>query len=114
MRIQRTGIRLRPDCPRVLLRPFDPIPVERVSRIIERILSVDEEGVQHLLDDVFTRFEGRHRRFRTYLLGRYARVRGCIPEQAGGLTANQKLLIGAYFTLEYAFECAALFNPSIV
>ena len=30
------------------------------------------------------------------------------------LTENRQLLLGAYFTQEYALESAALFNPSIV
>ncbi len=114
MRVQRTGISLAPDCRRVLLRPFDPMPEERLPRIIGRILALDERGVESLLDDIFTRFESRHPRFRSYLLRRCERIRGHIPEHEGTLTDRQKLLIGAYFTLEYAFECAALFNPSIV
>ena len=30
------------------------------------------------------------------------------------LSKNRQLLLGAYFTQEYALESAALFNPSIV
>jgi predicted GH43/DUF377 family glycosyl hydrolase len=114
MRIQRTGISLAPDCRRVLLRPFDPMPEERFPRIIGRILALDERGVESLLDDIFDRFESRHPRFRSYLLGRCERIQSHVPEHQGTLTDRQKLLIGAYFTLEYAFECSALFNPSIV
>jgi len=37
---------------------------------------------------------------------------GCRPTKK--LSAERELLIGAYFTHEYSFEAAALFNPSIV
>jgi predicted GH43/DUF377 family glycosyl hydrolase len=114
MNVHRTGISLKPDCSRVLLRPFDPLPEERIPRIIGRILSLNEKETERLVTDVFFRFEDRHRGLRTFLLGRYAQVRSYIPEPDTKLTDSQKLLIGAYFTLEYAFECAALFNPSMV
>ena len=114
MRIHRTGIRLGPDCSRVLLRPFDPQPIERFPRILGCILSLSEEEVQGILNDVLARFQGRHRRLSDFLLGRYANLKSRIPEHESEITARRKLLIGAYFTLEYSFECAALFNPSIV
>lgn len=114
MKIQRTHIQLKPDCTRVLLRPFNPYPVERIPRILQAILSVDEAGVQVLVDSVLATFDSRHRDLRGFLLNRYAQVRLYLPEQGVKLTANQRLLIGSYFALEYSFECAALFNPSIV
>jgi hypothetical protein len=40
-------------------------------------------------------------------------VQDYVPRDAV-LTETQKALIGAYFTMEYAIESAALFNPSIV
>jgi predicted GH43/DUF377 family glycosyl hydrolase len=36
------------------------------------------------------------------------------PEKAQNLSPSGRLLAGAYFTSEYAFEATALFNPSIV
>ena len=54
----------------------------------------------------------RHRNAEAVLLRRY----DGLDEEIRGLPVNhaQKLLLGAYFSQEYAFELAALFNPSIV
>ena len=43
----------------------------------------------------------------------YDLVRGCLPE-GSELTRSRQLLLGACFTMEYALESVALFNPSIV
>ncbi len=96
------------------MRPFAPQPSERTARIVRCVLALGADEVESLLQTVLARFENRHRRFRSFLLSRYASVREYIPESGERLTANQKLLIGSYFTMEYSFECAALFNPSIV
>jgi len=114
MKIQRSGILLKPDCSRVLLRPFDVPGDERVCRTLGRIMSLAECDVQRLVEEMLSAFEGRHRKLRDFLLGRYAHVSRHLREAGGIVTENRKLLIGSYFTQEYALECAALFNPSIV
>ena len=43
----------------------------------------------------------------------FDRIRAYLPNNAS-LSDNRRLLLGAYFTGEYAIESAALFNPSIV
>ena len=58
-------------------------------------------------------FHGRHQRPRDFLLARFEKVREHLITDAP-LSENRRLLIGAYFTQEYAVESAALFNPSIV
>ena len=35
-------------------------------------------------------------------------------DDKNSLSSIKRLLIGAYFTMEYSIEAAALFNPSIV
>lgn len=47
------------------------------------------------------------------LLRRFHEVNGLVIDPSSG-TSGQALLIGAYFSEEYSFEAAALFNPSIV
>ncbi len=114
MRLDRTGILIRPDCSRVLLRAFDPQPKDRVLRILKRIMSIDEDDVDLQLEVTLREFDGSHHNLRGFLLARYAHVRRLLREYEVGLSENRKLLIGAYFTSEYALECAALFNPSLV
>ena len=50
--VNRTSTILRPDQSRVLLRPFSPGDSERVGGIIARIMSLPEDRVGPLLDEV--------------------------------------------------------------
>lgn len=113
MQINRTGITLSPNSKRVVLRPFIPFPEERTLRIIARLSSLQEIEVDRLIAQVLEEFHGRHQRPRDFLLARFEQVRGHLITDAP-LSENHRLLIGAYFTQEYAVESAALFNPSIV
>jgi predicted GH43/DUF377 family glycosyl hydrolase len=112
--LRRTDILLKPQCSRVLLRPFEPPTIERLRRILDRILSVPEREAQSLLDEIIVQFDVRHPRLRAFLLRRFAEIQAHIGELDGSVTETRRLLIGAYFTQEYALESAALFNPSIV
>lgn len=59
-------------------------------------------------------FDDRHPALRAAFADRFEEVRGFVPAGWGDLAEDRRLLIGAYFSHEYAFEAAALFNPSIV
>ncbi|WP_228714693.1 glycoside hydrolase family 130 protein [Posidoniimonas corsicana] len=113
MQINRTGIVLSPNSKRVVLRPFIPLPEERTLRIIARLSALPEAEVGELIANVLEEFHGRHQRPRDFLLARFEDVREHLITDAP-LSENRRLLIGAYFTQEYAVESAALFNPSIV
>ena len=54
--VKRTTTILKPDQSRVLLRPFSPGDPQRVSRIIVRIMSLPEDQVGPLLDEVSAEF----------------------------------------------------------
>ena len=134
---------LRPDPARVVLRPFIPaddpsnadIPStdnpSRAQRLTERVMALDDQAVEAELARVVASFSDRHRDIAAVLLRRFQEVSGAISraqpvpgaepmidaqaqrdEQA--LSAARQHLIGAYFSEEYSFEAAALFNPSIV
>ncbi|QDU89244.1 Beta-1,4-mannooligosaccharide phosphorylase [Pirellulimonas nuda] len=113
MQIKRTGIVLSPNSKRVVLRPFIPFPEDRKLRIIARISALPEGEVDQLINHVLEEFHGRHQRPRDFLLTRFERVREYLISDAP-MSENRRLLIGAYFTQEYAVESAALFNPSMV
>jgi predicted GH43/DUF377 family glycosyl hydrolase len=113
MQIKRTGIVLSPNSKRVTLRPFIPFPEERKLRIIARLSALPEAEVDRLIAHVLEEFHGRHQRPRDFLMARFEKVREFLITDAP-LSDNRRLLIGAYFTQEYAVESAALFNPSIV
>ena len=66
-----------------------------------------------LLQDVMSEFHSRHQRTRHFFLHRFEQVKEYLLTDAA-LSENRRMLIGAYFTQEYALESAALFNPSMV
>ncbi|WP_225767691.1 glycoside hydrolase family 130 protein [Inquilinus sp. Marseille-Q2685] len=120
--LNRAALHLRPDPSRVVVRPFKPAveprdlnpgDKSRANHIVDRVLALEPEAAADQLAEVLTNFEGRHRR----LLERFE-ARADDMEDAFAthtrFTETQRQLVGAYFLLEYAFEAAALFNPSIV
>ena len=73
--VKRTTTILKPDQSRVLLRPFNPGDSQRVGRIIARIMSLPEERVGPLLDEVSAEFSQRHQQIRKLFLERFEQVR---------------------------------------
>jgi predicted GH43/DUF377 family glycosyl hydrolase len=111
--VHRTSTVLQPDKSRVLLRPFSPGDSQRIRRIIARIMSLPEDQVAFLLEEVSAEFSQRHQRIRDLFLERFEEVRELLPTDEE-LSEPRRLLIGSYFLAEYSLEAAALFNPSIV
>lgn len=108
---------LHPDADRVVLRPFTPstelrndtqLHYTRTIQIINRIRTLDAEATADLLTEVMNNFNTRHRAMSEQFERRAVQL-GCED-----LTPDQRRLVGAYFLMEYSFESAALFNPSMV
>jgi len=110
---RRKPIVLNTNIGRVITRPYIPPTEERTRNIITRVLSLDEEQTNRLLETVLHDFSHRHRYFRETLERNFNRVVCHVPDSSK-LTNQQQLLIGSYFTAEYSVEAAALFNPSMV
>ena len=117
--ITRTRIRVLPNSRRVLAKPYLPgeetlLPGQsRAQLLIARIMEVPEAEVAGLNATIMQRFEGRHRHFRQMLERQFDALMAHVPDPKN-VSAERRLLIGAYFTHEFAVEAAALFNPSIV
>jgi predicted GH43/DUF377 family glycosyl hydrolase len=111
--VTRTPTILEPDQSRVLLRTFSPGGPERVGRIVSRIMSLPEDQVGLLLEEISAEFSQRHQHTRARFLERFEQVRETLSTDEG-LSEQRRLLIGSYFLAEYSLESAALFNPSIV
>jgi predicted GH43/DUF377 family glycosyl hydrolase len=111
--VKRTDTILKPDQSRVLLRPFMPGDRQRADRIIARVMSLPEEQVGPLLDEVSAEFSQRHQQIRRLFRERFEQVRTLVST-GEELCEQRRLLIGSYFLAEYSLESAALFNPSIV
>ncbi len=111
--VTRTTTLLTPDQSRVLLRPFAPGDSQRMARIITRIMSIPEDRVGPLLEEVSVEFSRRHERIMNVFQERFGDLRELLVTEER-VSDQRKLLIGAYFLAEYSLESAALFNPSIV
>src|SRR5579863_7756574 len=111
--VNRAPTILQPDQSRVLLRPFSPGGPERMGRIIARIMSLPEDRVGLLLEEISAEFSRRHQNIRNRFLERFEQVREMVFT-GESLSEQRRLLIGSYFLAEYSLESAALFNPSIV
>jgi predicted GH43/DUF377 family glycosyl hydrolase len=111
--IRRTGTRLVPDRSRVLVRPFKLTSEQRAINLCARVMSLTEDEVRKLLNEVMAEFSERHQQIRDLLKARYEQVK-CYLLTNQRLSEERKLLLGAYFVNEYSLEAAALFNPSIV
>jgi predicted GH43/DUF377 family glycosyl hydrolase len=107
------GVDFGPDARRVLNRPFVPTGTGRVKGIIERVLSLSEIEVESQLVCLRADLGARHSDLDASWLFQFDKVQAFLPKRAS-LSGNRRLVLGAYFTGEYAVESAALFNPSIV
>lgn len=111
---------LKPDPSRTVVRPFEPGYPKgfdggrtRTDETVELIVSLDEEELQRQLTGVTASLDENHRDVDATLMRRFGELADRIPS-APSLLPEQQRLIGAYFSQEYAYEAAALFNPSAV
>jgi predicted GH43/DUF377 family glycosyl hydrolase len=80
---------------------------------IERVLTLPAAEAQEVLADLKGRYGLRHPDIDEIWMENFQRVAALVPV-AAAMDDKRRMLIGAYFTMEYAVEAAALFNPSIV
>ena len=109
----RTPIRLRGDSARVITRPFIPGGDGRVSIILDRVLALSDRQVSNLLRTLLRDYASRHKAIEEVLERHYWHVEARLDGRAP-VSKDRRLLIGAYFTMEYSLESVALFNPSMV
>lgn len=120
--VDHLPVQLRADPARVVIRPFVPadepktLPCDAVSRsqrLANRVLALDDAQLSAELARVIASLSDRHRNIEGALLRRFHEVNGVLIASTQG-RAGESELIGAYFSQEYSFQAAALFNPSIV
>ena len=117
--VRRSKLTLAADPRRVVATLFLPGQemtangVSRADSVILRILAMSQEQVARALTETAGRFGTRHQGLPTILEDHYELVAHRMPP-AVTASAQQRQLIGAYFTKEYSVEAAALFNPSMV
>jgi predicted GH43/DUF377 family glycosyl hydrolase len=117
--VRRGTQRLEPDRSRVITRMFVPGQEgfdhqdSRTAAVVARLLALGDQEVGSTLDQIASRFGGRHRDlFETF--ERHAAAVADRLDPDSELSDERRLLLGAAFTSEYAIEGAALCNPSMV
>jgi len=114
----RQSLTLTPDSRRVIVKLFVPgedaaVVRTRAHALIDRIADLPTDEVESLLAQTLDGFARRHRDLEGTFLHHFDLVRHR-ADRADDLSPTQRLLVGAYFTHEYAVEAAALCNPSVV
>ncbi|MFW5821677.1 MAG: glycoside hydrolase family 130 protein [Bacteroidota bacterium] len=113
--VDRKDTIIYPDNNRVIARFFYNGEA-RAEKLISRILCMSEQKVHELMNQILREFSTRHRSISSIYKKHYKNVASVVEKINNGnkISEWRKLLIGSYFTMEYAIESAALFNPSIV
>jgi len=113
LKVKRKANKIIGDTSRVITRLHLPDDRYRLSKIIQRIMSLSEAAAKNLITQIMTDFAGRHEDIGHIFERHLNEVKDYLPRDTI-LSDVQRALIGAYFTKEYSIESAALFNPSIV
>jgi predicted GH43/DUF377 family glycosyl hydrolase len=101
------------DMSRVITRINLPGNISRIPKILERVQRINEKEAALLLQNVNDNFSGRHKNVDDIFINNFNIISEYITLK-NVISKTKKYLIGAYFTMEYSIESAALFNPSIV
>ena len=111
--IKRRNNRIERNNSRVIIRAHIPGDMSRVGKIINRVINLPESKAEELLTYVMHNFYDRHKNIEQRLFNHFDKVKESLPENIV-VSNTKKELIGAFFSMEYSIESAALFNPSIV
>ena len=112
----RKNIKFIPDSKRVVAR-FFVNGDERTRQMVARIMVLNEKQVVETLEQTLREFARRHRNISAIFFKHCEKIKPVIDAMQINyeeISLERKMLIGAYCTMEYAIESAAIFNPSIV
>jgi len=114
--VSRKPLEYRPDSSRVVARYFMSGEV-RAAQMINRIMEVPDKDVHLMLIKTLRQFARRHRNISEVLIRHCHNLDSIFTAQGFSmeeLSDERKMLIGSYFTMEFAIESAAFFNPSVM
>ena len=109
LKVERKANKILGDTSRVITLLHLPDDGYRISKIIQRIMSLSETAAKNLITQIMIDFSGRHEDIGHIFERHLNEVKDYLPRDTM-LSDVQRALIGAYFTKEYAIESAALFN----
>ncbi len=112
-------VSIKPDPTRTVVRPFelsDPdkfsVPGHsRAQRIVDRVMALQPDELEAERRTVMASLDERHRDVDATLMRRFEELEGLTLDRSS-VDTDHALLIGAYFSEEFSYEAAALFNPS--
>ncbi len=115
LHVKRKDAVISPDNNRVIARYFFN-GEKRATLLIEKVLKLTEAEVEKSVLQILREFSRRHRSITGIFEKHFTNVKYLVDKINNGETLSKwrKLLIGSFFTMEYALESAALFNPSII
>ena len=111
--IKRKRTKIERDSSRVICRAHIPGDVVRIDKIINRVINLSESSAKQLIEKIRADFYDRHKDIEQQLNMHFNKISEYLPANVP-ISKAKRMLIGAYFTMEYSIESAALFNPSIV
>jgi predicted GH43/DUF377 family glycosyl hydrolase len=111
--IERLDIQFHPNLERVVLRPRW-LGDERSAALIQHISAFSESDLTTWVDRTLSHYGHRHRQLADKLQNHGTWALNRCSQTLEAYTVPQRLLIGAYFSMEYSVEAAAFFNPSVV
>jgi predicted GH43/DUF377 family glycosyl hydrolase len=114
--INRNDVIFSPDSKKIIAR-FFYLDDERGIDVIHRVMSMSEDEIAIVINQVLRNFSKRHRNISQVFEKHFKKVSHLFDKlkiDADSLSLYRKLLIGSYFTHEFSIESAAFFNPSIV
>src|SRR5690349_17410998 len=114
--VVRKNILFQPDSSRVIAR-FLYNSEQRSADLIMRVLALPEKQQREVLMQVLRDYSKRHRTISKVFEKNFAGLNNVFKHlniEPATLSNTQKVLIGAYSTMEYSIEAAAFFNPSIM
>ncbi|MFN3911906.1 glycoside hydrolase family 130 protein [Hyphomonas sp.] len=120
--ITHSDLLLTADASKVVIRPFDiaveprdsnPVQLFRAKRIVHAVLAMPERSVATELALVLEDFADRHTETRAFFEARCEDIMSLLRLN-DEVSPARRHLIGAYFSLEYAYAAAAIMNPSVV
>lgn len=120
--ISHSDLILAADASKVVIRPFElaveprdsnPVQVSRAKRIVDSVLAMAERTIAMELAFVLEDFADRHTETRAFFEERCSEMMSFLRLNEE-VSPSRRQLIGAYFSLEYAYAAAAIMNPSVV
>ncbi|MFP3859955.1 MAG: glycoside hydrolase family 130 protein [Bacteroidales bacterium] len=113
--VERKNVQFSPDSTKVIARDFS-LNSMRATEIVMRVFHMPEKEAESAFNQILRDFSKRHRNITKILTRHFNKVKNIFKDldiDINDISTKKKLLIGAYFTMEYSIESAAFFNPSV-